>query len=76
MPCNAFCQNLKGHLLIIQGAIDDTVVWEHSLSFIQRCIDLGIPVHYFPYPVARHNVAGRNRIHLMNKVTYYFEDYL
>ena len=69
-------QNLKGHLLIIQGAIDDTVVWEHSLSFIQRCIDLGIPVHYFPYPVARHNVAGRNRIHLMNKVTYYFEDYL
>ena len=69
-------QNLKGHLLVIQGAIDDTVVWEHSLSFIQRCIDLGIPVHYFPYPVARHNVAGRNRIHLMNKVTAYFEDYL
>jgi len=69
-------KNLKGHLLIIQGAIDDTVVWEHSLSFIQSCIDLGIPVHYFPYPVARHNVAGRNRIHLMNKVTYYFEDYL
>ena len=69
-------KNLKGHLLIIQGAIDDTVVWEHSLSFIQRCIDLNIPVHYFPYPVARHNVAGRNRLHLMNKVTAYFEDYL
>jgi dipeptidyl-peptidase-4 len=69
-------KNLKGHLLIIQGAIDDTVVWEHSLSFIQSCIDLGIPVHYFPYPVARHNVAGRNRVHLMDKITYYFEDYL
>ena len=48
-------KNLKGHLLICQGAIDDTVVWEHSLSFIQRCIDLEIPVDYFPYPVARHN---------------------
>ena len=69
-------KNLKGHLLICQGAIDDTVVWEHSLSFIQRCIDLEIPVDYFPYPVARHNVAGRNRIHLMDKVTQYFEDYL
>lgn len=69
-------KDLKGHLLVIQGAIDDTVVWEHSLSFIQQCIDLDIPVHYFPYPVARHNVAGRNRLHLMYKVTAYFDDYL
>ncbi len=68
--------NLKGKLLICQGAVDDTVVWEHSLSFIQVCIDSGIPVDYFPYPVAQHNVFGRNRIHLMDKVTQYFEDYL
>ena len=68
--------NLKGKLLICQGAMDDTVVWEHSLSFIQVCIDNGIPVDYFPYPVAQHNVFGRNRIHLMDKVTQYFEDYL
>ena len=67
---------LKGKLLICQGAIDDTVVWEHSLSFIQECIDHLIPVDYFPYPVAKHNVGGRNRIHLMDKVTQYFEDYL
>ena len=69
-------QDLKGKLLICQGAIDDTVVWEHSLSFIQKCIDLEIPVDYFPYPTAKHNVFGRNRIHLMNKVTEYFEEYL
>ena len=67
---------LKGKLLICQGAVDDTVVWEHSLSFIQECIDNGIQVDYFPYPVAKHNVMGRNRIHLMDKVTLYFEDYL
>ena len=35
-----------------------------------------IQVDYFPYPVAKHNVFGRNRIHLMDKVTMYFEDYL
>ncbi len=69
-------KDLKGKLLICQGAIDDTVVWEHSLSFIQQCIDLEIPVDYFPYPTAKHNVHGRNRIHLMDKVTQYFEDYL
>ena len=56
--------------------MDNTVVWEHSLSFIQECIDLGIQVDYFPYPVAEHNVMGRNRIHLMDKVSLYFEDYL
>ena len=69
-------KDLKGKLLICQGAVDDTVVWEHSLSFIQACIDLEIPVDYFPYPVAQHNVFGRGRIHLMDKVTQYFEDYL
>ena len=69
-------KDLKGKLLICQGAVDNTVVWEHSLSFIQQCIDLEIPVDYFPYPTAEHNVFGRNRIHLMDKVTQYFEDYL
>ncbi len=68
--------DLKGKLLICQGAIDDTVVWQHSLNFIQECIDLGVQVDYFPYPVAKHNVRGKNRIHLMDKVTAYFDDYL
>ncbi len=68
--------SLKGKLLICQGAMDSTVVWEHSLSFIQECIDNEIQVDYFPYPLAEHNVFGRNRIHLMDKVTAYFNDYL
>ncbi|MBQ0144156.1 MAG: S9 family peptidase [Bacteroidales bacterium] len=68
--------DLKGKLLICQGAIDNTVVWEHSLSFIQKCIENNVKVDYFPYPLSEHNVAGRWRIHLMDKVTDYFEDYL
>ena len=68
--------NLKGRLLICQGAVDKTVVWEHSLSFAQECVRKGIPLDYFPYPVAEHNVMGRDRIHLMDKVTRYFEDFL
>jgi dipeptidyl-peptidase-4 len=69
-------KDLKGKLLICQGAIDDTVVWEHSLSFIDECIKNNVQVDYFPYPYDKHNVTGRRRIHLMDKVTMYFEDYL
>ena len=69
-------KDLKGKLLICQGAIDNTVVWEHSLSFIRQCIINNVQVDYFPYPCAEHNVHGKDRIHLMQKVTNYFEDYL
>ncbi len=69
-------KDLKGKLLICQGAIDNVVVWEHSLSFIRECIKNNVQVDYFPYPCAEHNVFGKDRIHLMQKVTDYFEDYL
>ncbi len=72
----AQAKNLKGKLLICQGAIDDVVVWQHSLSFINACIDAGVAVDYFPYPRSKHNVYGKWRVHLMQKVTDYFEDYL
>ena len=68
--------DLKGKLLICQGAIDNTVVWEHSLSFIRECIKNNVRVDYFPYPCAEHNVLGKDRVHLMDKVTLYFDDYL
>ena len=69
-------KNLKGKLLICQGAIDNVVVWQHSLSFVDACIEAGVPVDYFPYPRSEHNVFGKWRVHLMQKVTDYFEDYL
>ena len=67
---------LQGKLLICQGAIDNTCVWQHSLSFIQDCIEHYVQVDYFPYPCVEHNVRGPQRAHLMEKVTKYFEDYL
>ena len=67
---------LKGKLLILQGAIDNTVLWEHSLSFTQKCIEEGVQLDYFPYPCSEHNVAGPWRVHLNQKIVNYFEDYL
>ena len=69
-------KDLKGKLLICQGAIDNTVVWEHSLSFVEACIKASVQLDYFPYPTHEHNVMGKDRVHLMQKVTDYFEDYL
>ncbi|MBQ0080572.1 MAG: DPP IV N-terminal domain-containing protein [Alistipes sp.] len=67
---------IKSKVLICQGAIDDTVVWQHSLSFVEQCIKKNVQIDYFPYPTAKHNVMGRDRIHLMDKVTNYFNLYL
>ncbi len=63
-------------LLIIHGGIDKTVVWQNSLRFIRECVKMNVPVDYFVYPRSEHNVRGYDRIHLMDKVTMYFDDYL
>ncbi|MCD8208931.1 MAG: S9 family peptidase [Bacteroidales bacterium] len=68
--------DLKGKLLICQGAVDNTVVWQNSLSFVQECINNGIQVDYFPYPTAQHNMFGRERVHLHYKITEYFDLFL
>ena len=69
-------KDVKGKLLICQGVIDPVVVCEHSLSFVRECVKNNVQVDYFPYPCHEHNVRGKDRIHLMQKVTNYFEDYL
>jgi len=69
-------KNLKGRLMVIHGAIDGTVVWQHSLSFVRSCVENGVQLDYFVYPRHPHNVRGHDRIHLMEKITRYFEDFL
>ena len=69
-------KDLKGKLLICQGAIDPVVVWEHSLSFRRECVKNNVQVDYFPYPCHEHNVIGKDRVHLHDKISLYFEDYL
>lgn len=68
--------DLKGKLLICQGAVDPVVLWQHSLSFVRACVVNNVQVDYFPYPCHEHNVIGKDRVHLHDKITQYFEDYL
>jgi dipeptidyl-peptidase-4 len=69
-------KNLDDHLLVIHGAQDDVVVWQHSLEFIEACIKNKKQVDYFVYPSHKHNVVGKDRLHLMQKVTDYFQLHL
>ena len=69
-------QNLQGRLLVIQGAEDNTVVPQHSTEFIERCINNYKQVDYFAYPHHEHNVLGRERLHLYQKMFQYYEDFL
>ncbi len=67
---------LKGKLLMIHGAQDDVVVWQHSIMYQKKAVDKGIQMDYYVYPGHLHNVLGKDRAHLMEKITNYFIDNL
>jgi dipeptidyl-peptidase-4 len=68
-----YIDNLKGKLLMIHGTSDDVVVWQNSLMYIQKCVEKGKQIDYFVYPGHLHNVLGKDRVHLLNKISNYFE---
>ena len=69
-------KNLKGKLQIIIGSDDPTVVPQHALSFLKACIEAGTQPDYFVYPGEGHNMMGHQSVHLHERITRYFEDYL
>ena len=68
--------NLKGKLQIITGYNDNTVVPQHCLSFLDACIKAGTQPDFFAYPGEEHNMRGHASVHLHERITQYFEDYL
>ena len=69
-------KDLKGKLQIITGYNDDTVVPQHCLSFLAECIKAGTQPDFFVYPGQPHNMRGHQSVHLHERITQYFEDYL
>ena len=68
--------NLKGRLEIIIGGTDPTCVPQHTYTFLRACIDAGTHPDLFIYPEDGHNMMGRDRVHLHEHITRYFEDHL
>jgi dipeptidyl-peptidase-4 len=62
---------LKDKLLLIHGLQDPVVVQQHSVLFVKAAIDQGIQVDYMIYPGHEHNVLGKDRAHLYQKISDY-----
>lgn len=71
-----YADKLSGKLMLIHGVQDETVVMQHSIQFLKKCIDLNKQVDFFVYPTHEHNVRGNDRLHLMEKISDYFIDNL
>lgn len=67
-----YVDKLKGKLLMIHGAQDPVVVLQHSVLYQKKAVDKGIQLDYYLYPGHEHNVLGKDRAHLMEKITNYF----
>jgi dipeptidyl-peptidase 4 len=71
-----YVKNLRGKLLIIHDDQDGTVVPQNSLTFLKKCVDEGKQVDFFIYPGHEHNVRGKDRVHLNQKMVQYFQENL
>ena len=69
-------KNLKGKLQIIIGMNDPTVVPQHALQFLNACVNAGTQPDFFVYPGEGHNMMAHASVHLHERITQYFEDYL
>jgi dipeptidyl-peptidase-4 len=70
-----YTKNLKGNLLLIHGTVDDVVVMQHNEALLKSFIENGVQVDYFVYPMHPHNVSGKDRAHLMEKVLKYIMEH-
>ena len=66
-----YIKNLEGDLLLIHGSIDDVVVPQNSMTLLKEAVTKGVQIDFFTYPMHKHNVRGRDRVHLMQKVVKY-----
>lgn len=68
-----FVKNLQGKFMIIHDDMDNTVVPQHSLTLIHEFVKNGVQMDFFMYPQHEHNVRGKDRVHLIEKIIRYFE---
>ncbi|WP_298288409.1 DPP IV N-terminal domain-containing protein [uncultured Lutibacter sp.] len=66
-----YIKNLDGKLLLIHGSVDPVVVPQHSMTLLQEAVKQNIQVDFFTYPMHEHNVRGKDRVHLIEKMMNY-----
>lgn len=66
-----YVKDLQGKLLLIHGTSDDVVVMQNNFALIKKFVEAQKQVDFFAYPMHKHNVTGKDRVHLMTKVLNY-----
>ncbi|MBK8101477.1 MAG: DPP IV N-terminal domain-containing protein [Planctomycetes bacterium] len=74
--CLPLAGKLQGRLLLVHGTDDRTVMWSHSLAFVDRCVDAGVLLDYFPYPMQTHRLVGKDRPHFLRLLKDHLDRYL
>ncbi len=70
-----YLDGFKGNLLLIHGSVDPTVVPQHSMTLLKEAVDKGVQLDFFTYTNHPHNVRGKDRVHLMQKVLDYIVEH-
>jgi dipeptidyl-peptidase-4 len=63
--CLPFVGQLQRPVLLVHGTDDRTVVWAHTLQFVDRCVDAGKQLDYMVYPRQQHGLVGVDRVHFL-----------
>ncbi len=72
-----YTKKLDVPLLLLHGCDDDVVLWQHSLLYVEKAVKYDkTSLDYFVYPGHKHNIYGKDRLHLMSKITAFIFDKL
>lgn len=67
---------LRSRLLIIHDDQDATVVPQMSMQFLKGSVATGTYPDFMMYANHEHNVRGKDRVHLLNRIAQYFIEHL
>jgi dipeptidyl aminopeptidase/acylaminoacyl peptidase len=74
--CLPLAERLRRPLLLVHGTDDKTVLWAHTLRFVDACIDAGTELTYFPYPMQQHGLRGNDRQHFLRMLRRFLRQHL
>ena len=72
----SLANNLKGHILITHGSIDNNVHPGNSMRLVNELMKAGKRFDYVPIPGSRHGYRGSQRAYYEKLMWYFFAEHL
>ena len=72
----SLAKNLKGHILITHGSIDNNVHPGNSMRLVNELMKAGKRFDYVPIPGSRHGYRGKQRAYYERLMWYFFAEHL